>query len=168
MTSSRNSSEGNPRTPWISLGWAAIALVVHTLFTVAVVPSLPSSVLIWIAGSFNTSGDHYYPIATSDLVMNGYWAVGIIAVAAVVGLIADMRRAEWSIFIPLVVCAATPCLMFFVYGSAAWQIGRDTPATTMSSSTGFLIMLLGAAGVVVGLFSLFSGARRTSRVGKRA
>jgi hypothetical protein len=155
MTSSdQPADERTVRGRWIPLVWAAIALVAHTLFVLAAVPRLPSSVLIWFAGDFGSVGDHSYPVETSRLVSTGYVVVGIIAVAAVVGMIADRRGAGWAFWITVAVCVVTPCLMFFVYASAAWQIGRDTPATTMSDSGGFVIMLLGAAGVAIGILSL--------------
>jgi len=152
------------RNGWVACGWAVVAFVAHTVFALAVVPLLPSSVLIWFAGDFASVGDHYYSVETSWLVSAGYWATGIILAAAVVGMIAERRGAAWAFFIPLVVCAVTPCLMFFVYASVAWQIGREAPATTMSDAAGFVIMLLGAAGVAVGLISILRpGSRKAGR-----
>jgi hypothetical protein len=150
------------------VGWAAAALIVHTLFVVAAAPRLPSTVLIWFAGSFDSVGDHFYSVETSRIVSTGYWVVAIIAIAAVVGLVADLRGADWSVIVALAVAATTPCLMIFVYVSVAWQIGRDTPATTMSGSGGLLIMLLAAAGVALGLVSLVRAGRRQKVRASRA
>ena len=145
----------NPVLRWLPLAWAGIALVIHTLFVALAVPRLPESILIWLSVDAASMGDHYYRFATHDIVVVGFVAIGVIAAAGLVGVIVDMLGVAWCLGIGLIVAPVVGLFAVLVYTSTLWQIGMTEPADTMSSGTGFLIMLLAAGGAALGVASFF-------------
>jgi len=145
----------NPVLRWFPLAWAGIALVIHTLFVALAVPRLPESILIWLSVDAGSVGDHYYRFATHDIVVVGFVSIGVITAAGLIGVIVDMLGVGWCLGIGLIVAPVVGMFIVLVYVSTLWQIGMTSPADTMSSGTGFLIMLLAAGGAVLGVASFF-------------
>ena len=148
--------DGFPRARWLTLGWAAIALIAQIVFVTILAPRLPSSFLIWFNADRASPGDMYYRFATPDFAIVGWVAVAVFVVAALLCYFFAGSGTGWALLVAVGVCAVVPLLVGLLYASVIWQLGLAAPANEVPSGVGAIVLVVGIVGLVAGLYSLIA------------